>query len=106
MWLWNSVFHARGLRHLEVAVVHEMLEAVFNVQCADSFLPHMMLPNEKSDITQSLHLSYGLRLMLEQQQASKFLELSSGSKSNDRKLRCGIGRALLRKRRIVLKLPL
>ena len=74
MWLWDSVFHAQGLRRLDPAVARETLEAVFDGQCADGFIPHMASPHEKSDITQPPILGYGIKLMLEQQQSPEFLE--------------------------------
>lgn len=74
MWLWDSVFHAQGLRRLDPAVARETLEAVFDGQCADGFIPHMASPHEKSDITQPPILGYGIKLLLEQQQSPEFLE--------------------------------
>lgn len=52
MWLWDSAFHAIGWRHLDPSLARRMIDAVFDHQAADGFVPHMMSPDNASDITQ------------------------------------------------------
>ena len=66
MWLWDSVFHAIGWRHIDLPLAQEVLEAVFDVQRDDGFIPHMASPFEASDITQPPVLAYGVWLLVEQ----------------------------------------
>ena len=39
MWLWDSAFHAIGYRHVDVALARDLLEAVFDAQRTDGFVP-------------------------------------------------------------------
>lgn len=39
MWLWDSAFHAIGIRHLDPVLAREILEAVLDGQRADGFVP-------------------------------------------------------------------
>lgn len=52
MWLWDSAFHAIGWRHVDPALAREMIDAVFDCQAADGFLPHFATPSACSAITQ------------------------------------------------------
>lgn len=61
MWLWDSVFHAIGWRHLDPALAREMIEAVFAGQRPDGFVPHQMSPRRQpSGITQPPLLAFGV----------------------------------------------
>lgn len=73
MWLWDSVFHAIGWRHLDPALARELISAVLDCQCADGFVPHMMTPQRSSDITQPPVLAYGVRLVDEAQPCDEWL---------------------------------
>jgi len=63
MWLWDSVFHAIGWRHLDVSVARDAITAVFDVQRDDGFMPHMGSPREISSITQPPVLAFGVKLV-------------------------------------------
>lgn len=63
MWLWDSVFHAAGLRHLDPVAARESLEAVFDVQQEDGFIPHFASPESRSEITQPPLLGFGMELV-------------------------------------------
>lgn len=64
MWLWDSVFHAIGWRHLDPALAREMIEAVFAGQTQNGFVPHQMSPTRRpSEITQPPLLAYGVALV-------------------------------------------
>ncbi len=65
MWLWDSVFHAIGWRHFDLPLAQEILEAVFDVQKPNGFVPHMASPFEASDITQPPVLAYGILKLVE-----------------------------------------
>jgi hypothetical protein len=65
MWLWDSVFHAIGWRHLDVASAREMISAVLDVQRRDGFVAHMMTPSQISEITQPPVLGLGVKLVNE-----------------------------------------
>ena len=59
MWLWDSVFHAIGLRHIDIALARETVLAVFDQQQNDGFIAHMVSPENISSITQPPVLAYG-----------------------------------------------
>ena len=64
MWLWDSVFHAIGWRHIDPPLAIEMIEAVFDGQRADGFVPHQLSPIQgPSAITQPPLLAYGMKLV-------------------------------------------
>lgn len=53
MWLWDSAFHAVGLRHISARWAREALLAVLSQQAEDGFIPHRMAPDgSHSDVTQ------------------------------------------------------
>ncbi len=63
MWLWDSVFHAIGLRHLDWNLAKESLAAVLAFQQEDGLIPHRMSPVNHSEITQPPILAFGIRLL-------------------------------------------
>ena len=65
MWLWDSVFHAIGWRHLDLGLACDVLTAVLDVQREDGFVPHMASPEEVSTITQPPILAFGVMQLLE-----------------------------------------
>ena len=65
MWLWDSVFHAAGVRHLDPALARDLISAVFDCQEQNGFIPHMMTPEGSSEITQPPVLGMGISLILE-----------------------------------------
>lgn len=52
MWLWDSAFHAIGLRHLDPALARDALAAVLDVQNDDGMIAHQHSPLRSSVITQ------------------------------------------------------
>lgn len=53
MWLWDSAFHAIGLRHISARWARDALLAVLSRQRDDGFIPHRMAPDgSRSGITQ------------------------------------------------------
>jgi glycogen debranching enzyme len=65
LWLWDSVFHAIGLRHIDVKLAQEIIDAVFDVQQADGFIPLCANPQDSSDITQPPVLALAAKLIFE-----------------------------------------
>ncbi|HUC17585.1 MAG TPA: trehalase family glycosidase [Acetobacteraceae bacterium] len=66
MWLWDSVFHAIGWRHIDPMLARAALDAVFEFQRPDGFIPHQMSPTRNpSEYTQPPVLAYGVALVNE-----------------------------------------
>ena len=74
MWLWDSVFHAVGHRHLDARIAQELILALFDVQRADGFIPHMARPGYISDITQPPVIAWGAYLVYEKSGDKEFLK--------------------------------
>ncbi|MBR3819257.1 MAG: hypothetical protein IKJ41_08950 [Clostridia bacterium] len=77
MWLWDSVFHAIGHRHLNVKVAQDLIFALFDVQREDGFIPHMARPDCISDITQPPVIGWGAWLVYEKSGDKEFLKTVS-----------------------------
>ncbi len=60
MWLWDSVFHAVGMRRLDPGLARDFISAVFDVSREDGFIPHAASPAGSSEITQPPILAYGI----------------------------------------------
>ncbi len=73
MWLWDSVFHAIGHRHLDTEVAQNLILALFDVQREDGFIPHMARPCYISDITQPPVIAWGAWLVYEKSGDKAFL---------------------------------
>lgn len=73
MWLWDSVFHAIGWRHLDVSLARDMISAVLDHQRVDGFIPHMMDPHKSSPMTQPPVLALGVAMVLEKAAAPDWL---------------------------------
>ncbi len=65
MWLWDSTFHALGMRHVDPECARELIASVVNAQLPDGMIPHMMWPGRRSEITQPPVLAFGLSLIEE-----------------------------------------
>lgn len=74
MWLWDSIFHAIGHRHLDTTVAQNLILALFDVQNDDGFIPHMAKPDYKSDITQPPVIGWGAWLVYEKSHDKEFLK--------------------------------
>ena len=73
LWLWDSVFHAIGVRHLDASLAHELLRAVLEQQHPDGLIPHMMWPDGCSSVTQPPVLALGVWLVEEVQEDDAFV---------------------------------
>lgn len=65
MWLWDSVFHAAGIRHLNVQAAREALSAVLGCSRTDGFIPLDATPQGINSITQPPLLALGVKLVQE-----------------------------------------
>lgn len=74
MWLWDSVFHAIGWRHLSPEFARDMISAVFDTQRADGFISHAMTPYSVSEITQPPILAFGAKLVNDTSPAPEWIE--------------------------------
>ena len=73
MWLWDSVFHAAGHRHLDADLAENLILALFDVQKDDGFIPHMTTPDNISGITQPPVIGWGAYLVYEKSGNKDFL---------------------------------
>lgn len=74
IWLWDSVFHAAGWRHLDPQLAARMIDAVFDMQSPDGFIPHHGTPKKHSTITQPPVLAMGVELVMEKTGQLDWLE--------------------------------
>ncbi len=74
MWLWDSVFHAIGHRHLDTVLAENLILALFDIQKDDGFIPHMAKPYEISDITQPPVIGWGAYLVYKKSGNKEFLK--------------------------------
>ena len=79
MWLWDSVFHAIGHRHLDAKLAQDLILALFDVQRNDGFIPHMARPDYISAITQPPIIAWGSWLVYEKSKDKDFLRAVSES---------------------------
>lgn len=64
LWLWDSVFHALGWRHLDKQVARDALQAVFDGQHSDGCIPHQLSPVKSSNVTQPPLLAFGVQQVM------------------------------------------
>lgn len=74
MWLWDSVFHAIGHRHLNAPLAEDLILALFDIQREDGFIPHMIKPDYTSAITQPPVIAWGAWLVYEKSGNRDFLK--------------------------------
>lgn len=74
LWLWDSVFHALGFRHIDGHLAEDLILAVFDTQKEDGFIPHSSSPTASSTITQPPVLAYGAWRVYEKTQSKPFLQ--------------------------------
>ncbi|MCT4587187.1 MAG: trehalase family glycosidase [Carboxylicivirga sp.] len=74
MWLWDSGFHAIGLRHFDNTWAEEAIKAMLSVQHDDGFLTISTTPYQPSDITQPPVLAFACWKVYEKSQNIEFLK--------------------------------
>ena len=65
MWLWDSVFHAIGFRHIDVNLARQMLTAVIETQQDDGYIPLCTFFDLPNRLTQPPLLALGAKLINE-----------------------------------------
>ena len=65
LWLWDSVFHSFGNVYVDPALARDSLLSVLDGQREDGFVPHMILPDRESDVTQPPVLAWGFLSLYE-----------------------------------------
>ncbi|MBQ6472722.1 MAG: hypothetical protein IJJ33_12120 [Victivallales bacterium] len=73
MWLWDSVFHALGVRHYSPSLAREIISAMFDVQQPDGMIPHSGNPYDSNPLTQPPVLSLAMRLINASEPAPKWI---------------------------------
>ncbi|MBQ5591748.1 MAG: hypothetical protein IIU80_02255 [Clostridia bacterium] len=73
MWLWDSVFHAIGHRHLDAKLAENLILALFDVQ-QDGYIPHMATPDFCSGVTQPPVIAWGSWMVYEKSSDKEFLK--------------------------------
>ena len=74
MWLWDSIFHAIGHRHISTDIAQNLILALFDIQCENGFIPHMATPDSISHITQPPVIAWGAYLVYEKSGDKEFLK--------------------------------
>lgn len=59
LWLWDSVFHALGHRHIDASNAEKLIHAIWAHQADNGFVPHMADVFISSDITQPPVIAWG-----------------------------------------------
>ena len=59
LWLWDSVFHALGHRHINTTLGESLIRAIWAHQSENGFVPHRADVFESTDITQPPVIGWG-----------------------------------------------
>ena len=73
MWLWDSVFHAIGMRHYNVELARQFISAMFEIQQPDGLIPHSGTPYGHVNLTQPPVLSLAMRLIDETEPSPEWI---------------------------------
>ncbi len=73
MWLWDSVFHAAGIRHLDIQTARDIISAMLECGRKDGFIPLDAAPHGISSVTQPPLLALGVKLIQEIEPDSQWL---------------------------------
>jgi hypothetical protein len=74
MWLWDSVFHAAGIRHLDVKLARDILSAMLECAREDGFIPLDAAPDRINRSTQPPVLALGVKLVQEKEADTEWLK--------------------------------
>ena len=53
IWLWDSVFHSFGNKHISKELAYDSIRAVLTTQEEDGFIPHMAVSTENAPVLPS-----------------------------------------------------
>ncbi|MBO4646778.1 MAG: flagellar biosynthesis protein FlgM [Lentisphaeria bacterium] len=74
MWLWDSAFHAIGMRHYSPKLARDFISAMFDVQQPDGFIPLNACPTDLNrDRTQPPMLGLAMKLVNEAEPAPEWI---------------------------------
>jgi glycogen debranching enzyme len=76
MWLWDSGFHAMGIKYFDKDWAENTIKAVLEYQLDDGFIPHIMEPDKHSNITQPPILAWSVWDVYRTIKDKEFLEYS------------------------------
>ncbi|MDQ7817992.1 MAG: trehalase family glycosidase [Melioribacteraceae bacterium] len=76
MWLWDSGFHAMGIKYFDKEWAKNAIKAVLEYQMDDGFIPHIMEPDKHSNITQPPILAWSVWDVYQTIKDKEFLEYS------------------------------
>lgn len=73
MWLWDSAFHAIGMRHYNPALARDMISAMFDIQREDGLIPLCGDPFKIHPLTQPPVLALAMKLIHETESAPEWI---------------------------------
>jgi Mannosylglycerate hydrolase MGH1-like glycoside hydrolase domain len=73
MWLWDSVFHAAGIRHLDIKAAREIISAMLQCCRKDGFIPLDATPTTIHFLTQPPLLAFGVKLIQDTEADTEWL---------------------------------
>jgi hypothetical protein len=76
LWLWDSVFHALGHRHIGASHGEDLIRAIWVNQADNGFVPHRADPLEKTEITQPPIIGWGVWQLYQTSGNKEFLKSS------------------------------
>ena len=74
MWLWDTVFHSIGLRHLDIKLARETISSILECAQDDGFIPLAASPDSVEVMTQPPVLALGVKLLQETEPDREWLE--------------------------------
>ena len=74
LWLWDSVFHALGHRHIDSSLAEDLIRAIWTHQTEDGFIPHMANVFVSSRITQPPVIAWGVWQLYQTSGNKEFLK--------------------------------
>lgn len=82
LWLWDSVFHAKGWSYIDPVLAEEAILAVMATQTKDGFIPHMASYNSISKITQPPIIAWGVLELYNRSKNVDFVKSCAGGIAN------------------------
>ena len=74
LWLWDSVFHSIGHRHLHPKIAEQLVLSILDTQRENGMIPHMSSPYWSSEISQPPVIAWGALKVYEKTQNKQFLK--------------------------------
>ena len=74
LWLWDSVFHSLGHRHINTTLGESLIRAIWAHQSENGFVPHRADVFESTDITQPPVIGWGAWQIYETSGNKEFLK--------------------------------